>query len=251
MEVDLEEWKEKAETAEKAAVSLNAQLAHMTAILNSQKTAVIENNSGAKMTILQGDCLQQSSSSLPPCPPSFVQLQTTRNSRSGSISMPPIAEDMVLAAAAAETRKSAAAEQFSQRISRDQRFKKTANVCEIHTSTNGNGGISATTGLSSSSTKQPTSSTIIRSPLKHINGNSPIHSSSKPNGQENDKKRALSPKGPLRSTSPARKHQAVEMKQPVLKHHVHTTAGGMKSDENHVPPVVTNKRPLRSTMRAL
>lgn len=136
---------------------------------------------------------------------------STRNSRSGSVSSLPASGEE--AAAVDESRKSAAAEQFSQRISRDQRFKKTA--------------------------ADAAAPTTARSPLKPVSANSPISKM---------EKRALSPKG-VRSTSPARKHQAVEqhhVKQPVMKAgaHAHT---GIGANENSAS---TSKRPLRSTMRA-
>ena len=207
LEVELEEWKEKAE------VSL-AKVAELTEKLLAQPAAPVV--SEQIVTVFQAPAI------------AVAPMAASRTSRSGSMSMPLIAEDAATVAAAAvvvvaasdEARKSAAAEQFSQRISRDQRFKKT---------------------VAAAADAAPQA---VRSPLKHISANSPL---AKAENDKNDKKRALSPKG-VRSTSPVRKVQAVESKQPVMKQ----MASAAKENQAAAAPAPANKRPLRSAaMRAL
>lgn len=202
LEVDLENWKEKAEVAAAKFSELEARLA-----MQVVQTVSVPEQVFSVFTA------------------SMPAASSVRSSRSGSMSMPPIAEDTV---AVEESRKSAAAEQFKERISRDQRFKKPVERGEAT-------GASPKPAFGSSSSS-------MRSPLKNINGNFPLN-------HDNDKKRALSPKG-MRSASPVRKHQALDSKhnQPVMKSNASASVVAAGGNENQNP---AGRRPLRSTMRAI
>jgi hypothetical protein len=221
IELELEEWRERAQEAQQRVDELSEQAQRQAAALldleqkNQQQQQQLQQQQeqAAIISVFQMPAAVAHPVPAPAAATTTVSASapSTRNSRSGSVSSLPASGEE--AAAVDESRKSAAAEQFSQRISRDQRFKKTA--------------------------ADAAAPTTARSPLKPVSANSPISKM---------EKRALSPKG-VRSTSPARKHQAVEhhhVKQPVMKAgaHAHTGTG---ANENSAS---TSKRPLRSTMRA-
>lgn len=187
LEVELEEWKEKAEVALAKVAQLTLQMAQQPA---PERVVTVFQTSAAVAPAAASRSAANNNTLVVPAAAAVL----------------PHTDDAIVSEGA---RKSAAAEQFSQRLSRDQRFKKSAEAVAAE-----------------------------RSPLKNISENSP---NTKP---ENDKKRALSPKA-VRSTSPVRKVQAVEgaLKQPVMKHsaakenHAAPLAGGKR-------PLRSNNRAL-------
>lgn len=182
LEVELEEWKEKAEVALAKVAQLSLQMAQQPA---PERVVTVFQTSEAVAPAAASRSSANNNTLVVPA------------SAGAAAAVLPHTDDAIVFEGA---RKSAAAEQFSQRLSRDQRFKKSAEAVAAE-----------------------------RSPLKNISENSP---NTKP---DNDKKRALSPKA-VRSTSPVRKVQAVEgaLKQPVMKHsaakenHAAPLAGGKR-----------------------
>ena len=167
-------------------------------------------------------------------------VRASRQSRSGSVTLVPITEEggMAVTVASSEVSKTAvvvqegakeeesrksAADEFKQRIARDQRFKKDEVNKPHH--------------LSPKKTE-----VSVRSPLQNI-GNSPAKTDAMTG------KRALSPKG--RAASPVRKHQAVSSHNAAPQMKSHGTFGlGHAGAENAAPAPAPAKRPLRSTFRA-